>query len=136
MRKQDLEKFKKKLLEEKKKIIQTKSSKSGQEVSNTQSGDQADMASAEMELDAKYQGDQRGHNLLTDISDALQKIEDGTYGECEICGEDISLARLEANPMAKLCVDCKSAEEIREKKFAKAGGNSTSEGSGSFEDSE
>ena len=124
MKKQDLEKFKKRLLDERAKIIQTKNNKADQEISNTQAGDQADMASAEMELDAMYQGDQRGHNMLQDIQDALQKIEDGTYGECENCGEDISLARLDANPMAKLCVDCKSEEEIREKKYAKSGGNS------------
>lgn len=121
MKKQDLEKFKKRLLDERAKVIQAKNNKSGQEISNTQTGDQADMASAEMELDAMYQGDQRGHNMLQDIADALQKIEDGTYGECENCGEEIALARLDANPMAKLCVDCKSAEEIREKKYAKSG---------------
>ncbi|MDD7473892.1 MAG: TraR/DksA family transcriptional regulator [Bdellovibrionota bacterium] len=120
MKKQDLDKFKKRLLDERDKIIQAKNNKAGQEISNTQSGDEADMASAEMELDAMYQGDQRGHNMLQDIQDALQKIEDGTYGECENCGEDISIARLEANPMAKLCVDCKSEEEVREKKYAKS----------------
>ena len=120
MKKQDLDKFKIRLLDERGKIIQAKNNKAGQEISNTQSGDEADMASAEMELDAMYQGDQRGHNMLQDIQDALQKIEDGTYGECENCGEDISIARLEANPMAKLCVDCKSEEEVREKKYAKS----------------
>ena len=120
MKKQDLDKFKKRLLDERDKIIQAKNNKAGQEISNTQSGDEADMASAEMELDAMYQGDQRGHNMLQDIQDALQKIEDGTYGECENCGEDISIARLEANPMAKLCVDCKAEEEVREKKYAKS----------------
>ena len=120
MKKQDLDKFKKRLLDERDKITQAKNNKAGQEISNTQSGDEADMASAEMELDAMYQGDQRGHNMLQDIQDALQKIEDGTYGECENCGEDISIARLEANPMAKLCVDCKSEEEVREKKYAKS----------------
>ena len=120
MKKQDLDKFKKRLLDERDKIIQAKNNKAGQEISNTQSGDEADMASAEMELDAMYQGDQRGHNMLQDIQDALQKIEDGTYGECENCGEDISIARFVANPMAKLCVDCKSEEEVREKKYAKS----------------
>ena len=126
MKKQDLDKFKKRLLDERDKIIQAKNNKAGQEISNTQSGDEADMASAEMELDAMYQGDQRGHNMLQDIQDALQKIEDGTYGECENCGEDISIARLEANPMAKLCVDCKSEEEVREKKYAKSSNNMNS----------
>lgn len=37
---------------------------------------------------------------------ALQRIEDGTYGECEQCGEAISSARLEAMPAARLCINC------------------------------
>lgn len=132
MKKQDLEKLKKKLLEEKDKVIQAKSKKSGEEKSNTQTGDEGDKASAEIELDAMYQEEQRGHILLKNINDALAKIEDGTYGECENCGEDIAVERLMANPYAKLCVDCKSAEELREKKFAK----SSNGPSNSFDDGE
>lgn len=37
---------------------------------------------------------------------ALQRIEDGTYGECEQCGEAINSARLEAMPAARLCINC------------------------------
>ncbi len=38
---------------------------------------------------------------LTDVKDALIKIENGTYGKCEVCGEDIEADRLEANPAAR-----------------------------------
>lgn len=38
---------------------------------------------------------------LTDVKDALKKIEAGTYGKCEVCGEPIELDRLEANPAAR-----------------------------------
>ncbi len=44
-----------------------------------------------------------------DILTALQKIEDGTYGKCESCGQDIPAERLEAVPAATLCVSCKQA---------------------------
>lgn len=44
-----------------------------------------------------------------DILAALQKIEDGTYGKCESCGQDIPAERLEAVPAATLCVSCKQA---------------------------
>lgn len=44
-----------------------------------------------------------------DILAALQKIEDGTYGKCESCGQDIPAERLEAVPAATLCVACKQA---------------------------
>ena len=45
-------------------------------------------------------------NELADIDAALQRLDAGTYGSCSDCGEDISLARLEARPAATLCVDC------------------------------
>ena len=42
---------------------------------------------------------------------ALQRIENGGYGECEDCGETIAFARLQAQPNARLCIDCQSAQE-------------------------
>ncbi len=39
------------------------------------------------------------------VENALNRIENGTYGECEVCGEDIELKRLEALPYATLCMD-------------------------------
>ncbi len=45
---------------------------------------------------------------LSDIDDALAKIEAGTYGRCESCGNEISSARLEAMPTARLCIVCAS----------------------------
>ncbi len=43
---------------------------------------------------------------LKDINDALAKIEDGTYGTCEVCGKPIEEDRLEANPAARTCKAC------------------------------
>ena len=40
------------------------------------------------------------------IESALRKVDDGTYGRCERCGNPIALARLEAIPWAPLCIDC------------------------------
>jgi len=45
---------------------------------------------------------------LQDIEDALAKFDDGTYGECESCGDRIPEARLEAMPAARLCITCAS----------------------------
>ena len=45
---------------------------------------------------------------LSDIEDALAKFENGTYGECESCGQRIPEARLEAMPAARLCISCAS----------------------------
>ena len=45
---------------------------------------------------------------LVDVEHALAKLEDGTYGRCENCGNPINTARLEAMPAARLCMDCAS----------------------------
>jgi DnaK suppressor protein len=47
-------------------------------------------------------------DTLMDIDTALGKLEAGTYGRCESCGEDIAEARLEAMPAARLCMACAS----------------------------
>ena len=51
---------------------------------------------------------------LDQIEDALDRVEDGTYGVCEGCGKGIGQARLEAMPSATLCIDCKAADEAGE----------------------
>ena len=48
-------------------------------------------------------------DTLSDIDDALAKIENGSYGTCEQCGKPIGDARLEAMPAARLCIKCASA---------------------------
>jgi DnaK suppressor protein len=48
-------------------------------------------------------------DTLSDIDDALAKIDAGTYGACELCSEAISDARLEAMPAARQCISCASA---------------------------
>lgn len=48
-------------------------------------------------------------DILAKVQDALSRIEDGTYGTCDVCGEAIPVARLEALPYTKLCVTCASA---------------------------
>ncbi len=53
-----------------------------------------------------------GANTIDQIDQALAKIEEGTYGTCEDCGEHISLERLEAIPFATLCIECKKRREI------------------------
>jgi DnaK suppressor protein len=54
--------------------------------------------------------DNAGH-MLASIDAALARIEEGTYGQCENCGEPISGERLEALPYATKCIKCKRLEE-------------------------
>jgi DnaK suppressor protein len=58
----------------------------------------------------------RERKLMIKIKEALERIEDGTFGICEECGEKISVKRLRARPMATLCIDCKHEQEVLEKR--------------------
>ncbi len=51
---------------------------------------------------------------IVDIDAAIDKIDEGTYGQCEECGGEIKKARLKAIPFARLCIDCKEAQESTE----------------------
>lgn len=57
----------------------------------------------------------RERKLLSKIDEAIARIDEGTYGICEACDEEIGLKRLEARPVTTLCIDCKTAQETQEK---------------------
>jgi DnaK suppressor protein len=78
---------------------------------NTATGDTADRYSAERDnlLLFKLQG--RDSFYIKKVKDALQRIADGTFGECQECGEMISKARLNARPVATRCLCCKEEQE-------------------------
>lgn len=57
----------------------------------------------------------RESRLINKIRNALECIEDGSYGICELCGEDISFKRLEARPVTTKCIQCKTMEERLER---------------------
>jgi DnaK suppressor protein len=57
----------------------------------------------------------RERKLITKIDRALERIDDGSFGFCNECGEDIEIKRLEARPVATLCIECKTNQEEEEK---------------------
>ena len=59
----------------------------------------------------------REYRLIQKIKTTLEKIQDGTFGICESCGEDISFARLKARPVTSYCIHCKSKMEAMEKRM-------------------
>jgi DnaK suppressor protein len=73
--------------------------------------DPADAGSASFERETAQSLSNHSRNLLTQIDDALRRMDAGTYGRCERCGEAIEPARLEALPYARLCLDCKRRDE-------------------------
>jgi DnaK suppressor protein len=53
--------------------------------------------------------------LIRKIKKSLEDIEDGVYGYCEECGDEIAIARLKARPVARRCIKCKTRQEQIEK---------------------
>ena len=119
MKKKDLDALKRLLIEEKKRILRHLEdlTDSSTEEMQFNSGDPADIASLEIHQNSLQKIGKREKYLLKKIDYALAKIEQGTYGECESCGEEIAVARLMARPVAQLCIDCKTEQENSEKKF-------------------
>jgi len=78
--------------------------------------DPADRASWESEASRDLRIRDRERKLVSKIDEALARIADGTFGECEECGEMISVGRLKARPVTTLCINCKSEQEMQENK--------------------
>ena len=82
--------------------------------------DEIDQAQTDIEQSMRMRLCNREALYLKKVDEALKRIEEGTFGECDECGEDIELRRLEARPTATLCVSCKEEQERRES-FTAAG---------------
>ena len=74
-----------------------------------------DQASAEIDRNFMLRLKGRERKLLKKIDQALEKIEGGTYGICEACGEEINIKRLKARPVTTMCIECKTEQEEEEK---------------------
>src|ERR1017187_10504516 len=75
--------------------------------------DQADVGAKTFEREHELAMTQNARDLLAGSEQALARIDAGTYGVCESCGQPIGKARLQAFPRATLCVSCKQREERR-----------------------
>ena len=73
--------------------------------------DPSDRATAESDRSFTLRIRDRERRLIRKIQSALQRIEDGSYGICEECGEDIGVPRLKARPVTRLCINCKAKQE-------------------------
>lgn len=77
--------------------------------------DPTDRATMESERNFTLRIRDRERKLIVKIKEALGRIENGTFGICEECGEDISNERLNARPVTTLCINCKKSQENEEK---------------------
>ena len=72
----------------------------------------ADVGTDNYERDIMIELIQNGEEGVRNIDTALEKIEEGAFGVCELCAKKINKDRLKAVPYAKLCIDCQREEEI------------------------
>jgi len=78
-------------------------------------GDEAERATRETENSLELRTRDRYRKLINKIDKALNRIEEREYGYCEETGEQIGLARLEARPIATLCLDAQERWELRQR---------------------
>jgi DnaK suppressor protein len=118
LNKRDLERFKKLLLEQREQLQGNQRKALGGDIHLDPDDfpDEIDTASSEVNLQFTGRLREREQGLLAKVDTALRKIEDGEYGECMNCGEDIGVKRLRARPVAELCIDCKSEQEKLERR--------------------
>jgi RNA polymerase-binding protein DksA len=120
MRKTELEKLRKILLEKRKVLYEELSAmnaKLAQTIKDS-TGDlssysyhMADQGTDAMEREMAFMLSSKSGRFLYHIEEALRRIDRGDYGKCVGCGKQIGFDRLKAVPHARLCIDCKSAEE-------------------------
>jgi DnaK suppressor protein len=82
-----------------------------QEIAATSDNHLAETATATLGREIDYTLGDNAEQVIAEIDGALNRIEAGTYGTCATCGGEIPVPRLEANPRASLCIDCKRSSE-------------------------
>ena len=120
MRKRELEHFRRVLLIRRRALEKeieelenstTNPNDSGVRVENPYSTHPADIGMDNLGRENSYLFASKAAEMLVKIKEALERIDDGTYGKCRICGKLISKERLNAVPWTEVCVDCKRKEE-------------------------
>ncbi|MBR6412529.1 MAG: RNA polymerase-binding protein DksA [Alphaproteobacteria bacterium] len=119
MNEMQLEYFKRKLLDWRAELMKgSASTLQDLKDNNINEADETDRASNETDQSLELRTRDRMRKLIKKINQALDRIENGTYGYCEETGEPIGLARLEARPVATLSIEAQERHERKEKTFA------------------
>lgn len=112
MNETDLNFFKSYLLTQKGSILNKNNEfKSEQASAREVVSDEAELASNDLSMNLSIHLHERDRSALYQIERALGKLEDGTYGQCESCADEIDPKRLKASPFSSLCIICKEEQE-------------------------
>ena len=117
MNKRELKAFKERLLLQREIMLKGISSKTDASAApvEVEGGDVCDIASSDRDMELRLRLNEREREKLRDIEEALERVEDGSFGICDKCGEKIPIGRLKAMPFTTVCVKCKSEEEKRQR---------------------
>lgn len=116
MRSKDIQIFKKLLMQERERLAEKLRETVLEDFSN-EPIDEADTCASIIDQTLNIKLLNRETRLLKKIEKALNKIESGDFGTCEICGKEIGLKRLKVRLVADLCITCKENQEKREMKI-------------------
>jgi DnaK suppressor protein len=105
------------MLQDEMKVLLEEAGKTVSEMTSetTNFPDPNDRATQESDRSFELRIRDRERRLINKIREALERIEEGTFGVCEMCEEEIGEARLKARPVTTLCIDCKMEQERKEK---------------------
>ncbi len=98
-------------------LVEAKDTLSGMTDVKDNVPDITDVASLESDRNFMLRIRDRERKLIIKIREALERIEKGTFGQCEICAEEISEERLKARPVTTQCIECKTEMEEAEKRM-------------------
>ncbi|MBU4344786.1 MAG: RNA polymerase-binding protein DksA [Proteobacteria bacterium] len=116
MKKKDVQYFKELLTKRQEELLShADDAVSGMTTPKENFPDPTDRASLESDRNFMLRIRDRENKLIKKIKKALERIDNGTFGICEKCGEDISIKRLKARPVTAQCIGCKTKEEAVEK---------------------
>ena len=113
MRKTQLESLRKRLQEQKNALLEKVRNNADHSMENQDNEvrDAADVATDYYERELAWGLSETERNRLQEVEEALERMDEGSYGKCEGCGTNIAVPRLTALPFAKLCISCQAEEE-------------------------
>jgi len=116
MKKKDIQYFRELLTDRLKELLShADDTVSGMTAPKENFPDPTDRASLESDRNFMLRIRDRENKLIKKIKKALERIDNGTFGICDKCGEDITIKRLKARPVTTQCINCKTKEEAVEK---------------------
>ncbi len=114
METKELQHYRKKLLEKRSELISVvqKTENYGREIdSEGEAMDLADKASSSYTKEFMFSKSNSDRQFLQMVAEAIQRIDDGSYGDCVHCSSEIGRKRLEAVPWTRLCINCQELSE-------------------------